>query len=68
VAHRLLGQASLVIASAFVLSSVLLAHFRFSRMSAELFARKAFTLYLPLAVALLFGLAFARWLRDLPLT
>lgn len=66
VAHRLLGQASLVIAPAFVVSSVLLAHFRFSRMSAELFAQEAFALYLPLAVALLFGLAYAlgvRWRR-----
>ncbi|HBL25605.1 MAG TPA: hypothetical protein DD490_02090, partial [Acidobacteria bacterium] len=42
-AHQLFGRASFVLAPAFVVSSVLLAHFRFSRMDEATFAREAYT-------------------------
>jgi hypothetical protein len=42
-----------------VLSSLLLAHHRFSRMDAATFEREAYTLYLPLSAALLFACAYA---------
>lgn len=58
-AHRILGRLSLLAAPAFVLSSVLLAHQRFSRMDEATFAREGYTLYLPLSAALLFALAFS---------
>ncbi len=57
-AHRIIGRLSLLAASAFVLSSVLLAHFRFSRMDEPTFAREAYALYLPLSASVLFSLAF----------
>lgn len=57
-AHRSLGRVSCVLAPLFVLSSVLLAHHRFSRMDPATFEREAYTLYLPLSAALLFALAF----------
>lgn len=57
--HRILGRASWGLAPLFVLSSVLLAHFRFSRMDESTFAREAYSLYLPLSAALLFSLSFA---------
>lgn len=57
-AHILLGRASLVCAPAFILSSVLLAHYRFSRMDSATFSKEAYTLYLPLSAACLFALAF----------
>lgn len=62
-AHRLVGRCSLFIAPAFVLSGVLLTHFRFSRMSADMFAQEAFSLYLPLVVVTLFLLAYGLGLR-----
>ena len=58
VLHRRMGRASLVLAPAFVMSGVLLAHHRFSRLNAQTFAQEAFTLYLPLLVAALFALAY----------
>lgn len=67
--HRALGRLSWVLAPAFVASSVLLAHHRFSRMAPQVFPAEAFTLYLPFAAALLFGVAYALALatrRDAP--
>src|SRR5690349_6799006 len=57
-AHGAIGRASYVIAPSFVLSAVLLAHFRSSRMDDATFAQEAYTLYLPLSAALLFGAAW----------
>src|SRR5512139_18513 len=57
--HRTLGRTSWMLAPLFVLSSVLLAHFRFSRMDASAFVREAYSLYLPLSAAILFSLSFA---------
>jgi hypothetical protein len=59
-AHRALGLLSPLAAAGFVLSAVLLAHYRFSRMEDPTFAREAYTLYLPLSASILFSLAF--WL------
>lgn len=58
-AHMSLGRASYVVAPLFFASTILLAHFRFSRMDASTFAREAYTLYLPLSAALLFAGAYA---------
>jgi len=57
--HRRLGRTTWILAPAFALSGVLLAHYRFSRMTAERFATEAPTLYLPLASSLLFALAWS---------
>jgi uncharacterized membrane protein len=57
--HRFLGRLSFAAAPLFVLSSLLLAHHRFSRMDAVTFEREACTLYLPLSAALLFACAWA---------
>jgi hypothetical protein len=65
-AHRLLGRVSYGLGPMFVVSSLLLGHFRFSRMDPETFAREGYSLYLPLSAAGLFALAFAlavRWRR-----
>jgi hypothetical protein len=65
--HRLVGRASYLLAPAFVASSLLLAHHRFSRMTPETFAQEAYALYLPLSMALLFGVAYGlglAWRRD----
>jgi hypothetical protein len=56
--HRQVGRLSYVAAPFFILSSVLLAHFRFSRMDEPTFAKEAYTLYLPLSVSLLFVCAY----------
>jgi hypothetical protein len=56
--HRALGRVSYVLAPLFVVSSLLLAHYRFSRMDAATFEREGYTLYLPLSAALLFACAF----------
>ena len=57
--HRALGRVSYVAAPLFVLSSVLLAHHRFSRMDPATFNQEAYTLYLPLTAALLFAAAWS---------
>ena len=57
--HRGLGRLSYVVAPLFALSGVFLAHHRFSRMDAATFEREAYTLYLPLSAALLFGAAYS---------
>ena len=62
--HRRMGRASFVLAPVFVVSGVLLAHHRFSRMNAQTFAQEAFTLYLPLLVAALFALAYGLGLLE----
>jgi len=56
-AHRIIGQTSLLVAVSFVVSGVLLAHFRISRMPDDIYAKEGIYIYLPLAVALLFALA-----------
>jgi hypothetical protein len=66
-AHRIVGRTSLVIAFAFVVSGVLLTHYRVSRMPEAVFAKEGIYIYLPLAVALLFGAACGlgfRWRRS----
>jgi len=67
--HRLTGRISLFVAMAFVVSGLLLTHFRVSRMPEDAFAKEGIYIYLPLAVALLFavacGLGF-RWRRSAP--
>ncbi len=57
-AHRLLGRASYLLAPAFVVASVLLAHQRFRAMDEATFAREAPTLFLPLSAAFLFSVAY----------
>jgi hypothetical protein len=57
--HRAIGRLSFLIAPAFVLSSVLLAHHRFSSMDSATFASEAYTLYLPLSASALFAVAFS---------
>jgi hypothetical protein len=61
--HRSLGRLSLFIAPLFVVSAILLAHYRFSRMDARAFDREAYTLYLPLSAAVLFAAAFLLGLK-----
>jgi hypothetical protein len=66
-AHRLIGRVSLALAPAFVVSSLLLAHYRFSRMPEEVFAREGHGLYLPAFVGGLFAWAYAaaiRWRKS----
>lgn len=65
--HRIVGRASFVLAPTFVASAVLLAHHRFSGMSEAVFAREAYSLYLPLSAALLFSGAYVSavaWRHD----
>lgn len=68
--HRALGRLAYAIGPLFVVSSLLLAHDRFSQMDAATFAREAYTLYLPLSMALLFAAAWVLalvWRHDAPL-
>jgi hypothetical protein len=67
IAHRTLGRMSYALAPLFALSSVFLAHYRFSRMEPATFAREAYTLYLPLSAATLFALAYCLAIRYRPL-
>jgi hypothetical protein len=66
-AHRAFGHAAALLAPAFVVSGVLLAHFKLKGMPADLFAKEGVYVYLPLSVALLFaagaGLGYA-WRRS----
>ena len=66
-AHRITGRASLFVALGFVVSGLLLTHFRVSRMTEAAFAKEGIYIYLPLAVAVLFAVACAlgfRWRRS----
>lgn len=62
--HRALGRASWALAPAFLVSGLLLAHFRFRTMDEPTFLREAFTLYLPLSALLLFAVAWALGLAQ----
>jgi hypothetical protein len=55
--HRGLGRLAYVVAPAFVVSGVLLAHYRFAAMDEQTLASEAHFLYLPLHTAVLFALA-----------
>ena len=55
--HRALGLVAVFVAPAFVISGVLLAHFRFAAMDEQTLVKEAFFLYLPLHTAVLFALA-----------
>jgi hypothetical protein len=55
--HRVLGRVAVLVATAFVVSGVLLAHFRFAAMDEPTLLKEAFFLYLPLHTAVLFALA-----------
>lgn len=55
--HRALGRVAYVVAPAFVVSGILLAHFRFAAMDEQTLASEAYFLYLPLHTAVLFGIA-----------
>jgi hypothetical protein len=57
--HRLLGKASFLLAPAFVISGILLAHHRLSSMSEVRFSQEGFTLYLPAVMVVLFSASFA---------
>lgn len=57
--HRLLGRTSMIVAPLFVISSVLLTHYRASHMSVEKFGEHGTGLYWPLIITGLFALAFA---------
>ena len=68
-AHRMAGRTSLFIALGFVLSGLLLTHFRVSRMTDAVFAKEGIYIYLPLAVAVLFAAACVlgfRWRKSAP--
>lgn len=56
-AHRVTGRTSLFVAFGFVISGLLLTHFRVSRMPEAAFAEEGIYIYLPLAIALLFAAA-----------
>lgn len=56
-AHRAVGRGAVLVAPAFVVSGVLLAHFRLGRMSEAAYAKEAVYVYLPLSIALLFAVA-----------
>jgi hypothetical protein len=57
--HRRLGRASFLLGPAFVVSGLLLAHYRFANMAPATFAREADSLYLPLMVGAMFAVAYA---------
>ena len=68
-AHRIAGRVSLFVALGFVLSSLLLTHFRVSRMNEAEFAKEGIYTYLPLSVAFLFAAACVlgfRWRTSTP--
>ena len=67
--HRIVGRASMFVAFGFVISGVLLTHFRVSRMAEAQFVKEGFEIYLPLAIASLFAVACAlgvRWRSSTP--
>lgn len=67
-AHRSLGRLAWLLGPAVFLTAILLAHHRFSGMDEKTFAAEAMTLYLPIAVGLLFIVAWAAGLVWRPVT
>ena len=68
-AHRIVGRTSLIVALGFVLSGLLLTHFRVSRMTETAFAKEGIYIYLPIFIALLFAAACFlgfRWRTSMP--
>lgn len=66
-AHRRVGRVGLLVGAAFFVSSLLIAHRSVARMGVEQFAREGRFVYLPLAMAAIFGAALllaAVWRRD----
>lgn len=57
--HRTTGRASLFVAVGFVISGLLLTHFRVSRLNAAAYAKEGLYIYLPLSVAVLFAIGCA---------
>lgn len=57
--HRALGKCSWALAPLFVVSGVLLAHYRFSSMDEARFKAEAVHLYLPVHTSLLFALCYS---------
>ena len=67
--HRIMGRASLFVAFGFVISGLLLTHFRVSRMPEAQFMKEGIHIYLALALGLLFAVACAlgvRWRSSTP--
>ena len=63
------GRTSLFVAVGFVISGLLLTHFRVSRMTDAAFTKEGIYVYLPLAVAVLFAAACVlgfRWRKSTP--
>jgi hypothetical protein len=68
-AHRLLGRLTILLAAAFVVTGILLAHARFSSMPPEVFAKEAPFLSLPLSMTALFAAAYVlalQWRQSPP--
>lgn len=68
-AHRAIGRLGVVIGAAFFVSGILIAHRSVVRMSQEQFAREGRYVYLPLAMAIGFGIALllaVLWRRSAP--
>ncbi len=61
--HRIMGRASLFVAFGFVISGLLLTHFRVSRMTEAVFMKEGIHIYLALALGLLFAVACALGVR-----
>ena len=63
--HRTLGQVSYAVATAVVISMVLLAHSRIQRLGAEAYAIQVYVLYLQVSLVALFALSYglAIWTR-----
>lgn len=55
--HRLLGRIGVLVGAAFFVSGILIAHRSVARMSFEQFTREGRFVYLPLAMAAIFGIA-----------
>jgi len=67
--HRLLGRVGVVLGAAFFVSGLLIAQRSVARMSSEQFAREGGFVYLPLAMAAIFGTALVlalRWRHAAP--
>lgn len=58
-AHRVAGRVSMFVATGFVVSGVLLTHYKLNQLTAEAFAREGIFIYLPLSIATAFAGACA---------